>query len=185
MKIKEWIINRLEKDVESNGGHIELEALTEEERNKLFVEFGEGNPELTNFLRTAYNHNAPSMFCCSGHGYQSAYVVLKVNDENIELLKKVGKVLSKHGISTNFFDDYNKGLTVSYRLANNNNPSTQWLNIASQIMENPELFDDNYPTIYYHEEIIPSPKPFLFDLKMKLLNYLRGKNLETLPVRKQ
>ena len=184
MKIKEWIIKRLEEDVEFNGGHIELEDLTEEERNKLFVEFGEGNPELTNFLITAYNHNAPSMFCCSGHGYQSAYVVLKVNDENIELLKKMGKVLSKNGISTNFSDDYLKGLNVSYR-AVNNNTSTEWLNTASQIMENPELFDDNYPTIYYHEAIIPSPKPFLFDLKMKLLNYLRGKNLDTLPARKQ
>lgn len=32
MGIKSWIINRLEKDVEPSAGHIELENLTEEDR---------------------------------------------------------------------------------------------------------------------------------------------------------
>ena len=177
------IIKKLEHDIEPDAGHIELENLTEEERSKLFIKFGEGNTDLTNFLRTTYNHNAPSVFCCSGHGIQSAYVVLKVNDENIELLKKVGKVLSKQGISTNFENNHIRGCLVSYR-AVHDNPSTNWLNIASQIMENPELFDDSNPTIYYHEVMYKSYKPLLFDLKKRLLNYLRGKKQEVLPPRK-
>ena len=159
MGIREKIIKILEHDVEPDAGHIELENLTEEERSKLFKKFGEGNTDLTSFLRTAYNHNAPSVFCCSGHGVQSAYVVLKVNDENIELLKKLGKVLSQQGISTNFENNHIRGVLVSYR-AMYDNPSTNWLNVASQIMENPELFDDSNPTIYYHENIIQSHKPF-------------------------
>ena len=51
MGIKSWIINRLEKDIESSAGHIELENLTEEDREKLFKQFGEGDDNLTEFLR--------------------------------------------------------------------------------------------------------------------------------------
>ena len=183
MGIKEKIIKKLEHDVEPDAGHIELESLTDKERSELFKKFGEGNMDLTNFLRMAYNHNAPSVFCCSGHGVKGAYVVLKVNNENIELLKKVGKVLSKQGVSTNFEDNHIRGCLVNYR-AVNNNPSTDWLSVASQIMENPELFDDSNPAIYYHEEIHPSHKPLLFDFKKKLLKYLRGEKVNALPSRK-
>lgn len=36
MSIKSWIINKLEKDVEYSAGHIELENLTEEDREGVF-----------------------------------------------------------------------------------------------------------------------------------------------------
>lgn len=36
MGFKSWIINKLEKDVEPSVGHIELENLTEKDREELF-----------------------------------------------------------------------------------------------------------------------------------------------------
>lgn len=180
MNIKEWIIRKLEKDVEPTAGHIDLEQLSETERNKCFLQFGEGDENLTSFLRTAYYHGAPSLFCCSGHGTRNAYVVLKVTDENIELLRKVGKVLSKNKVSTNFTKHHIRGLVVNYSAMNS--VSTQWLKVATQVMENPELFNDVIPEIYYHEEIYETYKPFGFDLKKKLLSFLRGSKKQ-LPAR--
>ena len=180
MNIKEWIIKKLEKDVEATAGHINLEELNEEERNKYIARFGEGDKNLTSFLKTAYNHGAPSIFCCSGHGTRSAYVVLKVTDDNIELLRKVGRVLSKNGVSTNFENNHSRGLIVSYNSLKS--VSTNWLNLAEKVMNTPELFDDSNPEIYYHERIFDSYKPFGFDFKKKLLNYLRGSKKE-LPIR--
>ena len=52
--------------------------------------------------------------------------------------------------------------------------STEWLNIATKILANPELFEDIEPDIYYHEQIHTSRKPFAFDVKRRLLSYLRG-----------
>ena len=115
MNIKEWIIKKLEKDIEPTAGHINLEELSEAERNNCFIQFGEGDENLTSFLKTAYDNGAPSLFCCSGHGTQSAYVVLQVTDKNIELLRKVGKVLSKNGIATNFENNHIRGTIVNYR----------------------------------------------------------------------
>lgn len=180
MSIKEWIIKKLEKDVERTAGHIDLEKLSEEERNKCFFKFGEGDENLTTFLKTSYNYGAPSLFCCSGHGTRSAYVVLKVTDENIELLRKVGKVLSKNKVSTNFTKHHIRGLIVNYSAMNS--VSTQWLKVATQVMENPELFNDVTPEIYYHEEIYETYKPFGFDLKKKILSFLRG-DTKQLPAR--
>ena len=171
MGIRDWLIEKLEKDVERTAGHIDLESLSEEERNNNFTQFGEGNANLTKFLKTAYEHGAPSLFCCSGHGDRSAYVVLKVTDENIEMLRKMGKVLSKEGVVTNFEDHYIHGKNVAYRSMKSF--STDWLGHASQILESPELFDDSNPTMYYHETMQNSYKPFGFDLKKKLLNFLR------------
>lgn len=181
MNIKEWIIKKLEEDVEFTGGYIDLEQLSEEDRNKCFLEFGEGDKNLTTFLKTAYSHGAPSVFCCSGHGIQSAYVVLKVTDENIELLRKVGKVLSNNGVATNFQNNHRYGLSVNYTCSKQS-ASTKWLEIATQVMENPELYNDVIPEIYYHEEIYDSHKPFGFDLKKKLLSFLRG-DKKQLPTR--
>lgn len=56
MGIKSWIINKLEKDVELSAGHIELENLTEEDREELFKQFGEGDVNLTEFLRQSYKN---------------------------------------------------------------------------------------------------------------------------------
>lgn len=173
MGLKEKIIEMLEKDVEFSAGRIDLETVDEETREKLFEQFGEGNKNLTRFLKTAYNHGAPSQFCCSGHGYQTAYVNLKVTDENLEMLRNLGKVLSNHRVVTTFTDDHMRGKFVDYR-GINNNISTEWLNLASKVLENPELYDSSNPSIYYHEQIYPSSKPLGFDLKKKLLQYLRG-----------
>ena len=181
MKIRNWIIRKLEAEVEPTAGHIDLENLDENKREELFKQFGEGDDNLTKFLKTAYEHNAPSLFCCSGHGRQSAYVVLKVNENNIELLRKIGKVLSKHGVITNFTNDHIKGKYVDYR---SKYIGTEWLDLGSQIMENPEKYDDSNPDIFYHEEIYPSYKPLGFDLMKKLLNYLRKKDIKQLKNRK-
>lgn len=172
MGIKSWIINRLEKHVEPSAGHIELENLTEEDREEMFKQFGEGDVNLTEFLKQSYKSGLPSIFCCSGHGTQSAYVTLKITDENINIARKIGKILSKQGISTNFTNDHIRGKYVAYRSMKTN--STEWLNTATQILANPELFEDVEPDIYYHEEMYSSRKPFEFDLKKRLLSYLRG-----------
>lgn len=172
MGIKSWLINKLEKDVEPSAGHIELENLTEDDREEMFKQFGEGDANLTGFLSQAYKSGLPSIFCCSGHGIQSAYVILKITDKNIEIARKIGKILSKQGVSTNFTNDHIRGKYVDYR--NMKTSSTQWLNTATQILENPELFEDVEPDIYYHEEIYPTRKPFAFDFKKRLLFYLRG-----------
>lgn len=173
MGLKERIIKWLEKDVEPSGGRIDLEKLDDETREKLFNQFGEGDRNLSKFLKTAYEHGAPSQFCCSGHGSRPAYVNLKVTDENIEMLRFLGKVLSNRNVVTNFIDDHIRGKIVDFR-GINNNISTEWLNIASKILENPEIFDASNPSIYYHETMYESYKPFGFDLKKKLLHYLRG-----------
>lgn len=173
MGLKERIIKWLEKDVEPSAGRIDLETIDEETREKLFNQFGEGDKNLSKFLKTAYEHGAPSQFCCSGHGSRPAYVNLKVTDENIEMLRTLGKVLSNRNVVTNFTDDHIRGKFVDFR-GINNNISTEWLNVASKILENPELYDSSNPSIYYHEEIHSSYKPLGFDLKKKLLHYLRG-----------
>ena len=104
----------------------------------------------------------------------------KVTDENIELLRKVGKVLSKNKVSTNFTKHHIRGLIVNYSAMNS--VSTEWLKVATQVMEKPELFDDVIPEIYYHEKMYESYKPFGFDLKKKLLSFLRG-DKKQLPAR--
>lgn len=173
MGLKERIIKMLEKDIEATAGRIDLETLDEETRERLFNQFGEGDKNLIRFLKIAYEHGAPSQFCCSGHGSRPAYVNLKVTDENIDMLRNLGKVLSNRNVVTTFTDDPRRGKYVDFR-GINNNISTEWLNIASKVLENPELYDNSNPSIYYHEEIYSSYKPFGFDLKKKLLNYLRG-----------
>ena len=172
MGIKSWIINKLEEDVEPSAGHIELENLTEEDREKMFKQFGEGDVNLTEFLRQSYKSGLPSIFCCSGHGVKSAYVILKITDENMNIARKMGKILSKQGIATNFTDDHIRGKYVDYRSMKTN--STEWLKTATQILANPELFEDVEPDIYYHEKMYLSRKPLAFDLKKRLLSYLRG-----------
>lgn len=173
MGLKERIIKMLEKEVEPSAGRIDLETLDEATRERMFQQFGEGDKNLTEFLKVAYNHGAPSQFCCSGHGSRSAYVNLKVTDENIEMLRALGKVLSNYNVVTNFTNDHIRGVYMDLR-GINNNLSTAWLHVASQVLEKPELYNSSNPSKYYHEEIYDSHKPFGFDLKKKLLNYLRG-----------
>lgn len=178
MNLKEWIIKKLEKDVEYSAGHVELENLSENERQQAFYIFSEGDANLKNFLEVSYNNGAPSIFCCSGHGKKPAYVTLKVTDENIELLRKVGKVLSNMDVIVNFTDDHIRGKYVSYH--GNKIISTTWLETGANIITNPELYNDTNPSIYYHETFCTTYKPFGFDLKKKLLNYLRRKTISEL-----
>ena len=100
MGLKERIIEKLEKDVEFSAGRIDLETVDEETRENLFKQFGEGDKNLIRFLKTAYNHGAPSQFCCSGHGYQTAYVNLKVTDEN--LVNLTGGIIQGMSRSSNY-----------------------------------------------------------------------------------
>lgn len=55
-----------------------------------------------------------------------------------------------------------------------NSYSTEWLNIASQVLENPERFDDSNPEIYYNETIYTTPPPKMLTLERRLLNFLKG-----------
>lgn len=181
MGLKEKIIKRLEKDVEYTAGYIDLGELSEDEREKRLNQFGEGDPNLTLFLKTAYEHGAPSLFCCSGHGTSKPYVMLKVTDENLDLLRKVGKALSLKEVATNFEEHHVLGKRVTYTTAKST--TTKWLKFAAHVMENPELYDDINPEIYYHEEFYQSYKPFGFDFKKRLLSFLRGDN-KKLPTRK-
>ena len=178
MSLKDWLIKKLEKDVEPSAGHIDLEDLDEEKRNELIEQFGEGDEYLTTFLKTAFEKGAPSNFCCSGHNTRPAYVTLKVTEQNIELLQKLGKVLSNYGVVTNFTRDHIRGDYVSY---NGKYIDTTWLGIASKILEDPEKYNYNDPSIYYHETFTYSYKPLGFDFKKKLLNMLRGTEIKQLP----
>ena len=178
MSLKDWLIKRLEKEVEPSAGHIDLESLDEDKRNEMFEQFGEGDEFLTRFLKTAFEKGAPSNFCCSGHDYRPAYVTLKATNQNIELLRKLGKVLSNYDVVTNFTRDHIRGDYVSY---NGRHIGTRWLGIASEIMEDPEKYNYNDPSIYYHETFTYSYKPFGFDFKKKLLNRLRGTEAKQLP----
>lgn len=90
----------------------------------------------------------------------------------MELLQKVGKILSKHGAATNFENHHLWGQQVTYHSVKDD-PSTEWLNVATEVLERPEFFENIEPDIYYHEEVYPSCKPFLYDLKKKMLSFLR------------
>lgn len=180
MGLKDWLIKKLEYELEPDAGHIDLEKLSIEDRKAAFDQFSEGDKNLRIFLETAYNHNAPSVFCCSGHnGLSQPYAVLKVKDESIDLIKKVGRVLSNFNVSTNFTDDFYRGLLVSFHPVHGLK-SSEWFKTAVDVMENPEKYDDSNPSIFYHDNIRPSNiKPFALELKKRLLSYLRGnKKLE-------
>lgn len=172
MGIKSWLISRLERDVESKAGHIDLEDLSEEERNTMFTQFGEGDSNLEGFLRKAYDSGMPSIHCCCGHGEKKPYVTFKITDENIEMARKIGKILSNQGITTNFEDHHIQGKMVAYMPMDRYD--TDWMRMATSILEHPEKYEDEEPSIYYHETMYESYKPMFFDLKKRLLNSLRG-----------
>ena len=64
MSLKDWLIKRLEKEVEPSAGHIDLEDLDEEKRNEMFEQFGEGDEFLTRFLKTAFEKGFPLFRIC-------------------------------------------------------------------------------------------------------------------------
>ena len=177
--MREKIIAKLEADLKTPDTTVDLTKLTDEEREKAFIEFGEGSEELTNFLRAAYNHGAPSMFACSGHGYRQPYVILKVTDENLQMLQYLGKVLSNYGVATSFTDHYEFGKRVDYRGFIKNSPSPRnlcgWLEIATDVLENPNKYieEANNPQIYYHEFMNSSYIPLGYRMKKKLLEELK------------
>ena len=172
MGIRSWLISKLERDVEADAGHIDLESLSAEERNSMFEQFGEGDSHLEAFLRKAYDSGMPSMHCCCGHGEKKPYVTFKITDENIELARKLGRILSNQGINTSFENHHIQGKKVCYMPADRYD--TQWMGLAADIVEHPEKFEDEKPSILYHEEMYDSYKPMLFDFKKRILNTLRG-----------
>ena len=172
MGIKSWLISKLERDVESTAGYVNLENLSDEERNSMFAQFGEGDSNLENFLRKAYDSGLPSMHCCCGHGEKKPYVALKITDENLEIARRLGKILSNYGITTNFEEHHILGKRVSYMPIDRYD--TEWMMMAANILEHPEKYEDEEPSIYYHETMYESYKPMFFDLKRRLLNNLRG-----------
>ncbi|MBR6033268.1 MAG: hypothetical protein IKP28_00705 [Clostridia bacterium] len=175
-RVRQSLIQKLERDLAVPEPYVDLTKLSDEERERAFVEFGEGSRELTRFLKTAYEHGAPSMFCCSGHGGSRGYVMLKVTDENLELLRKLGKALSRFGIVTNFDNEFHYGKRVIYDCSDNLTPSSFWFGLAADIIENPSAYECDNPTMYYHEEMpeIPNMQPGVAT-KVRLLRFLRGK----------
>jgi len=164
------LLKHLENSIEKkDDGYIDLSKLTPAERENAFIQFGEGNEDLTRLLKIAYEHNVESMFCCSGHNGPNGYVVFKVNEDNLKYLQDVGKVLSNHGVITNFDNHYDKGKRVSYRGKN----SSDWFGIAGDIMENIKDFDYNNPSIYYHEKMNESYIPLDYKIKKFLINLLQ------------
>ena len=172
-KMRLSLIDRLEKDLAPSDETIDLNLLSEEDREKAFIQFGEGSRELTSFLKSAYEHGAPSIFCCSGHDVRQPYVMLKVTNENLELLQTLGKVLSKQGVVTNFEEHHQYGKRVTFS-PHGNVIQKEWLDKACDIMEHPEQFDSSNPSIYYHEEMTNSYVPYSFNLKKRILERLKA-----------
>ncbi len=190
-RARQSIIERLERDLSLPDSYADLTTLSDKAREEAFIKFGEGNRGLTRFLRTAYEHGAPSMFCCEGHGLRNSYAMLRVTDENLELLQTLGKALSNHGIATDFEDNFQYGRRVTFRstgeLSRNN-----WFDLASDIMENPERYDSSSPSILYHETEIHTYMPRSYAIKKRLLELLKPKETKLLtegtnphPVEKQ
>ena len=180
--IRHRLIERLERDLAPSEETVDLTKLKAEDREEAFIEFGEGSPALTRFLRTAYEHGAPSMFSCSGHGVREPYAMLRVTDENLEMLQDLGKVLSKYGVTTNFENHHQYGKRVSFRKVQKSKP-INWLDLASDVLEHPEQYNTDNPSIYYHEEMSSSYKPLSFDIKMRLLQALKAKDTPLIPDR--
>jgi hypothetical protein len=88
------------------------------------------------------------------------------------MARRIGKILSNQGIITNFEDHHIQGKMVSYMPMDRYD--TEWMRIATNILENPEKYEDEEPSILYHETMYESYKPMFFDFKKRLLNILRG-----------
>ena len=173
--MEEKLIAKLESDLKLPEESVDLTKLTDEQRERAFILFGEGSKELTNFLRTAYAHGAPSIFACSGHGISQPYVLLRVTDKNLPMLQYLGKVLSNFGASTNFEDHYQYGKRVHYGGTNDSNNSCEWLNTATDVLEHPNLYvnEASNPTIYYHEAMTDSYVPLGYKVRKKILETLK------------
>ena len=180
MRLVDYVIERLENSLKGkNYGHVDLSKLSSEQREKSFVQFGEGNADLTRLLKVAYEHEVESMFCCSGHGGPNGYIVFKVNEENLKYLQDVGKVLSKHNVVTNFEEHYSMGKRVCF----SGKESSDWFGMAADVMENIQEFDTTSPSIYYHEKMFKSQEPLSHSVRRKILGLLRkiGNKVEILP----
>lgn len=174
MKILSNWIGHLEKSIEKSAGcgHIDLSKLTPEERKKAFVTFGEGSENLTRLLKTAYEHNVESQFCCSDCENSNGYVTFKVTDDNLKYLRDVGKVLSNYDVTTTFEEHYTMGMKVNF-CSFNHEPSEHWFGIAADVMENIQNFDCEHPTELYHERIYTHNAPLGNRIQEKLLTILK------------
>lgn len=178
MSIREKLILKIENLLEYRHPKesIDLSKLSDEEREEVFITFGEGNEHLTRLLKVAYSNNVSSQFCCSGHnGLKRAYVVFEVNEDNIKYLQKVGKILSKSNVVTNFENNFTYGKRVSFHGRDYNN---NWFEYAADIMENINEYEVTTPDIYYHEDMYDNIIPFGYRVLQRLLNILKNEKLK-------
>ena len=173
--MRKGLIAKLESNLMEPSTTIDLTKLTDEQREQAFIVFGEGSKELTDFLRTAYAHGAPSMFACSGHGVRQPYVSLRVTDENLQMLQYLGKVLSNYGVTTSFENHHLFGKRVFYHGYNNSDDLCAWLNTATDVLEHPDLYANgaSKPTMLYHETMTSSYVPLSYKIKKSLLESLK------------
>lgn len=173
------ILNRIEKTKKlsstqyeeyNSGGHIDISKLSPEERKNAFMEFAEGNKGLYDLLNTAYEQEIESMFCCAGHSENdNGYVVFKVTDDNLKKLQQLGKVLSHEGVATSFENHHELGKRVLYH--GFKVQSKNWFEKANEILENlPQ--HEIIPSIYYHEMMINSNKPFSYRIRESIIKAL-------------
>lgn len=154
----------------NSGGHIDISKLSLEERKNAFMEFAEGNKGLYDLLNTAYEQGIESMFCCAGHSENdNGYVVFKVTDDNLKKLQQLGKVLSHEGVATSFENHHELGKRVLYH--GFKVQSKNWFEKANEILENlPQ--HKIIPSIYYHEMMIDSNKPFSYRIRESIIKAL-------------
>lgn len=171
------IVSKLEKRKEirelNTNGYIDVSKLSPKERENAFKMFAEGNKDLYTLLTVAYENGIQSMFSCAGHSENYfGYIVFKVNDDNLEKIRKVGKVISHYGIATNFQDHYKFGKRVSFEPHRDIVKNRSWFaKMAETIKDTPQY--DVEPTIFYHEEMYISEAPFSERLEEKIINVLK------------
>lgn len=148
--IIDFLLNKLEKNKAlPNNGHIDLSSLSDEDREKAFQEFSEGNEGLCQLLKIAYANGLESTFCCGGHSKSNlGYITFNVNEENIEMLRQIGKFLSHESIATSFERHYKYGDRVKFQgiIGADKN----WFYKLTKAIKTPPK-DDIVPKICYHE----------------------------------
>ena len=153
------------------GGHIDISSLSPQEREKAFIKFAEGDKDLYTLLTTAFDNGIESLFSCCGHSDNDfGYVVFKVDDNNLEKIQQLGKVLSHEGVVTNFEEHHEFGKRVSFHSGRAKDRS--WFAKAAETIKNPPQYDVE-PTIFYHEEMFSSYQPLSTKMKDRVINILK------------
>lgn len=169
------VLEKLEIKISEDNymcGYVDLDTLTDDKKEEAFERFSEGNEEMYNLLKDAYSNGIKSMFSCSGHGDKYlGYVVFCVNDENIEKLRKISKLVSHENIVTSFEDNSKFGKRVFFSPLRSE--SKDWKKVLNEAIINPPE-EDIEPTIYYHEEMLKRKDEYKFakNIRKKIFNGL-------------